>query len=105
MLDALLISYLSAWVFTTVGLVVASHWLRSRLRPAPRPVVVSVLAGAVWPVLLLGVVQMGAMAAVSKVGHIANRKLLSINASDPAQNQRARRAARRGQRPSADTNR
>ena len=66
MADVLVVAYLSLWALTSVGLIGASRWLRSAARPAPHPVAVSLLAGAVWPLLLLGAAQLGALVAATE---------------------------------------
>lgn len=67
MADIVVIAYVIGWAMTTVALVISSRWLRSRRRPAPHPFAVSFLAGAAWPLLLLGVVEVAAIAAASKI--------------------------------------
>ncbi len=63
----IVLAYVIGWALTSVVLTVSSRWLKSRRRPPPHPLVVSFLAGALWPLLLLGVVEYGAAAAASKV--------------------------------------
>jgi hypothetical protein len=67
--DVIVVAYLLGWALTSGGLAILSRWLGSRRGPAPHPVAVSILAGAVWPFLLLGVVEFGAVVAASKVVH------------------------------------
>ncbi len=67
MADVIVVAYLLGWALTSGGLAISSRWLRSGRRPAPNPVAVSFLAGALWPFLLLGVVEFGAVVAASKV--------------------------------------
>ncbi len=67
MAEELVVGYLLAWALTTLGLIISSRWLGSRGRPAPHPVAVSLLAGAAWPFLLLGLIEMGAVAAAFEV--------------------------------------
>ena len=66
MADVLVVAYLSLWALTSVGLIVSSRWLKSPWRPAPHPVAVSLLAGAVWPLLLLGAAQLGVLVAATE---------------------------------------
>lgn len=67
MADVVVLAYLLGWGLTTLGLVVASRWLQHRWSPPPHPVAVSFLAGGLWPLLLLGAIQFGGLAAGSKV--------------------------------------
>jgi hypothetical protein len=64
--DVIVVAYLLGWALTSGGLAI-SRWLSSGRRPAPHPVAVSFLGGALWPFLLLGVVEFGAVVAASKV--------------------------------------
>ena len=66
MADVLVVAYLSLWALTSVGLIASSRWLKSPSRPAPHPVAVSLLAGAVWPLLLLGAAQLGVLVAATE---------------------------------------
>jgi hypothetical protein len=55
--------YLVAWGVTTGVAFVASRRLGDRGQPAINVFFVSVLAGALWPLLLLGVVELSSVAA------------------------------------------
>jgi hypothetical protein len=57
--------YVAAWAVTTAATFVASRRLGDPSQPARAidAVLVSVLAGAVWPLLLLGVVELSSVAA------------------------------------------
>ena len=66
MVDAIIWAYLLGWAVTGVGLALSSQVLAERRRRQPHPVAVSFLAGAAWPLLLLGVVEYGALAAASR---------------------------------------
>ena len=61
MADVLVVAYLSLWALTSVGLIVSSRWLMCPWRPARHPVAVSLVAGAVWPLLLFGAAQFAAV--------------------------------------------
>ncbi len=61
--DAIVVAYLFGWALTTAGLIVSSRWLMNRWSPASHPVAVSFLAGAAWPLLLLGAIELGAVVA------------------------------------------
>jgi uncharacterized membrane protein YgcG len=62
-----LLAYAIAWATETMGLIVLARWQRETRSRPPHPVVTSFLAGAVWPVLLLGLVQYGMLAVASKI--------------------------------------
>jgi hypothetical protein len=64
--DVIVVIYLSGWLITSVALGISSRLLTARFRPARRPVAVSVLAGGLWLVLLVGAAQFGALVALSK---------------------------------------
>jgi hypothetical protein len=57
--------YVAAWAVTTAITSVASRHLGDRTLPATDIFFVSVLAGALWPFLLLGVVELSSVAAYS----------------------------------------
>jgi hypothetical protein len=65
--DVFIWVYLFGWALTSVGLIVSSRWLSARRPQPPHPVAFSFLAGAAWPLLLLGVVEFGAVAAAAKI--------------------------------------
>jgi hypothetical protein len=65
--DELLLVYLSGWVVTTLGALVAARRLGDEGRPAPHPLGVSVLAGAFWPLLLVGVLELTSVIVAAKV--------------------------------------
>ncbi|MCV7228941.1 hypothetical protein [Mycolicibacterium komossense] len=52
---------------TTIGAYAEGRWfLRDHRTPAPHPFAVAVLAGLMWPLLLIGVVEVGAVVALQK---------------------------------------
>jgi hypothetical protein len=55
--------YVAAWAVTTAITFVAGRHLGDRTRPAVDIFVVCVLAGALWPFLLVGVVELSSVAA------------------------------------------
>jgi hypothetical protein len=61
--------YSTAWLLTAVAFYVEGRRLRSDRTPPDHPLVMSILAGAVWPLMLLGLVELGALAATEKVVH------------------------------------
>lgn len=57
--------YLGAWAATTMITFGVTRRLGDRTRPVRDIFTVSVLAGAVWPFLLIGVVELSSMAVYS----------------------------------------
>jgi hypothetical protein len=67
MLSDLIVIYLGGWVVVTTGLfTLTSHFTDFR-SPAPHPLGISILAGAVWPLLVLGVAEVSSVVAWTKV--------------------------------------
>jgi hypothetical protein len=63
--------YFWGWIVTTaVTFLAARRFADQRHAPAVQSLAgVSVIAGAVWPVLVLGVVELGSLVTVSKLHH------------------------------------
>ena len=61
--------YLWGWVVTTIIAMLAAQKFRDDTSPPELPSVaaVSVVAGALWPVLLLGIVELGSLQTMSKL--------------------------------------
>ena len=57
--------YLAAWAVTTAITFLVSRRLGDRTRPVRDVLAVSVLAGAVWPFLLLGLIELSSVAVYS----------------------------------------
>jgi hypothetical protein len=55
----LLAIYLGGWILTSL----VTHAEGKNLRPSDPPLLVSVVAGAVWPLLLLGLAEIGVIVA------------------------------------------
>ena len=54
--------YLCGWLITTLGTLAAADWLSGDDSPPARvPVGVGVVAGALWPVVIVGLVQLAAI--------------------------------------------
>jgi hypothetical protein len=67
----LTVIYLGAWVVVAVVLyTVISHFADFR-SPTPHPLGLSIAAGAVWPLLLLGAVEFSSLAVCAKVQSMA----------------------------------
>ena len=58
----LLTLYSCGWVVTTIGTLVAANRLFGRRKPQ----LLAVLAGALWPVLVVGVIELIAIVAVAR---------------------------------------
>ncbi|MGV0871844.1 hypothetical protein [Mycolicibacterium sp. XJ879] len=67
-LDVLLAIYLCGWVVVTLGLYVAGTRLAARRTTAPHTLGVSALGGALWPLLLVGVVEASSIVVLTKLG-------------------------------------
>jgi hypothetical protein len=76
MIDTLLYGYLAGWVLTTIGLALTVRRLQHPVRPQPHSIPLSVAAGAVWPVLVLGAAEMAAIALACKAIRDADEGLL-----------------------------
>lgn len=62
--------YLCGWLITTLGILAAADWVSSGDRP-PARVWVGVVAGALWPVVILGLVQLAAIAVIARASRTA----------------------------------
>ena len=60
MIEPLLWLYCAGWIFAAHG--VFTHGFRDQRRPAPRALLRSIAAGAVWPIVVLGVAEKSATA-------------------------------------------
>lgn len=67
MADTLLTAYLSCALITSTIVFIASMRLGDERRPALERTSLSLAAGAVWPVMLIGVVEISSFAAYAKV--------------------------------------
>ncbi|OBI75106.1 hypothetical protein [Mycobacterium sp. E740] len=59
--------YLCGWVLVTLGLFVAGTQFADVAFPAQHPLRVAFVGGAVWPLLLLGVAELGSVALYAKM--------------------------------------
>jgi hypothetical protein len=67
-----LCGYLLGWVVTSIGLALAVGKLNHPVRPQRNPIPLSVAAGAAWPVVIVGAVQLAIVALV--VGLVRRRR-------------------------------
>ena len=65
--DTLVVIYLGGWMLATLGVYAASRRWNDRRSPAPHPLGVSLFAGAVWPLLLVGLVELSSVIVYAKV--------------------------------------
>lgn len=59
------VAYLIGWVVSTAVVYVASRRLNDPSNPAPHILMLSAVAGLLWPMLLLGAVEFSSLAACS----------------------------------------
>ncbi|MGX9788508.1 hypothetical protein [Mycobacterium sp. MMS18-G62] len=67
MVDTLVLIYLSGWLPVTFGAYAASKRLADKRSPAPRPLIVSLIAGGLWPVLVVGMVELSSVVVYMKL--------------------------------------
>lgn len=73
MVQAAVTIYLIGWVVGTIGVYLASRRLNDRRDPATHQLLLSAVAGALWPLLLLGTVEFSSLAACSSAAsHLAS---------------------------------
>jgi hypothetical protein len=58
--------YLSGWLVGTIAICTAARHLHDRCEPSPHPLGVSVAAGALWPLLLVGLVELSSVLVLTK---------------------------------------
>jgi len=78
MLVELIVIYLGGWMITTVGLYAAGRRLSDQRAPALHPLAVSVAAGAVWPLVVVGLVEMSSVVVFTKVQSKADGSAVGI---------------------------
>jgi hypothetical protein len=67
MLNELVVIYLAGWAIAAVALYAASRRFSDEWSPAVHPLGVSLVAGAVWPLLVVGLVEMSSVVVFTKV--------------------------------------
>jgi hypothetical protein len=65
--EALLSLYLVGWIVVSVGLYLAARRYADDRSPASHPRLVSFVGGAVWPLVLIGVVELSSVVVYTKV--------------------------------------
>jgi hypothetical protein len=63
----LIVVYLGDWLSVTIAADAAGRRLTDRESPAAHPLIVSVVAGAVWPLLVVGLVELSSIMVFTKV--------------------------------------
>ena len=58
--------YLSGWLIGTIAAYTAARHPNDRCVPTPHPLCVSVIAGALWPLLLVGLVELSSVVMLTK---------------------------------------
>jgi hypothetical protein len=78
-IEVLLYGYLATWVLTTFGLAFSADRIQDRIQdphiPRRHPLPLALAAGAVWPLLLLGVAEYAIFATAAAVVHDKDRAL------------------------------
>lgn len=67
MVDILLTTYFGCWAIASIAVYLATRRLSDRRSPAPHPILISIVAGAVWPLLLVGLVELSSVMVYTKV--------------------------------------
>jgi hypothetical protein len=63
----LVLIYLSGWLPVTIAAYAAGRRLCDRYSPARHPLAVSLVAGALWPLLVVGLVELSSVMVYTKV--------------------------------------
>lgn len=79
MTGVLLFGYLGGWVLTSIAVAIGGRRLQHELAPPTHPCLMSILAGAVWPVLMVAIVEVGAVAFTTEALH-EDELLSTVNA-------------------------
>jgi len=67
-IDVLVAIYLGGWFLVTLAGYIASRWFGHRWFPPAHPLLGSALAGAVWPLLLIGLIELSAIVVYANLG-------------------------------------
>jgi hypothetical protein len=67
MIETLVLGYLGGWILVTLAAYAAGRRLSDSRSPAPHPLAVSIVAGALWPLVLVGLVELSSVVVYSKV--------------------------------------
>lgn len=69
MTGSLLYGYIAGWIVTSALVSVFAWPLRDETAPPPHPRLLSFLAGAAWPVLIMAIAEAGAVALTAALLH------------------------------------
>lgn len=69
MTSALLYAYVIGWILTSIAMTLAAWRLQDRYEPAPHPTLLSIVAGAFWPVLVIALAEAALMAITQESVH------------------------------------
>ena len=78
MLWTCVLVYVASAIVTAVVVFLASKWVGDELRPATHRVSLSVAAGVVWPVLLLGMFELSSFVLYTKVAQHVERGIAIV---------------------------
>lgn len=78
MTGVLIYGYLGGWIIASIGVALAAWRLQDKRQPATHPLRLSVLAGAMWPLLIVALVEAGVVALTQEVMHEDEEPLLSV---------------------------
>jgi len=67
MVGTLLVVYFAGWIIASFAAFAAGKRLADRHEPAVHPLLLSVAAGAVWPLLVVGLVELSSVMVFTKV--------------------------------------
>jgi predicted metal-binding membrane protein len=67
MVVMLVVGYVSGWLAVTLAVYAAGRRLTDRESPATHPLMVGVAAGAAWPLLVVGLVELSSIIVLTKV--------------------------------------
>jgi len=67
MVGTLLVVYFVGWIIASFAAYAAGKRLADRSEPAVHPLLLSVAAGAVWPLLVVGLVELSSVMVFTKV--------------------------------------
>ncbi len=69
MTSALLYGYLGGWIVTSIAVAFAAWRLQDERQPAPHPTLLSIVAGAVWPVFVIALAEAALLAITQEAIH------------------------------------
>jgi hypothetical protein len=67
-IDLIVAIYLGGWVLVALAGYIASRWFAHTWSPPAHPLLVSALAGAVWPLLLIGLIEFSSIVVLAHRG-------------------------------------